>query len=416
MKNKIFIGAALLATASMFTACSDDNDSNPTLIQPTEFVLNTPAYANIDVDLAKTQTLELSWSQPKYTAENAPINATYEIQVSTTDSYNVSTDEAAADEENKKVADYVILNETATTCNIELPSSSLAKAIMELTKWDEANVPEVCPVYLRVNAYVAEGDKKLNPIASNSVKINVNPYYIELKDATPLMWYFVGNMFGGKWGSDIGVDALPMFLDPAFVYDKKTGTGEITYLNYFITGPYKENGESDEAGFKIQRADFNWDYGMTGDGSQYDKINYRNGGGDGGHIVAGADGYYLITLNTANNTATMVKQDIAPENYGNICIAGSFNGWGDTPMNAYNKDGVENHAWYYVLDVTDAQATFKIKTAGDWETGVNWGYDSNGGTVLNAVGQKGGGDITLTTGKYCISFNDINGVFSIVKL
>lgn len=98
MKNKIFIGAALLATASMFTACSDDNDSNPTLIQPTEFVLNTPAYANIDVDLAKTQTLELSWSQPKYTAENAPINATYEVQVSTTDSYNVSTDEAAADE------------------------------------------------------------------------------------------------------------------------------------------------------------------------------------------------------------------------------------------------------------------------------------------------------------------------------
>ena len=35
MKNKLLLGAVLVGTAGIFAACSDDNDSNPTLIQPT---------------------------------------------------------------------------------------------------------------------------------------------------------------------------------------------------------------------------------------------------------------------------------------------------------------------------------------------------------------------------------------------
>ena len=42
MKNKYIIGALLVGIISLFASCSDDNDSNPTLIQPKEFVLNTP--------------------------------------------------------------------------------------------------------------------------------------------------------------------------------------------------------------------------------------------------------------------------------------------------------------------------------------------------------------------------------------
>ena len=43
MKN--IIKSALLVVMSLFlmTACSDDNDSNPTIQSPTEFKLNTPA-------------------------------------------------------------------------------------------------------------------------------------------------------------------------------------------------------------------------------------------------------------------------------------------------------------------------------------------------------------------------------------
>lgn len=418
MKNKYIIGALLVGIISLFASCSDDNDSNPTLIQPKEFVLNTPAYANATIDLEKSTGLELTWSQPKYTADNAPINATYEVQVSPTNSFTVSTDEAAADESGEKVPDYAVLSNTTQKCNISASAEEMDKALVKILKWTEENVPAEQEMYVRVNAYILEGTSRLNPVASNSVKLNVKPYYIELKDAVPTMWYLVGNMFGAKWANDknIGVDALPMFLKPNFSYDKKTGAGEIEYTNYFLTGDYNDKAECDGAGFKILPASFNWDYSMNADGAKKGTIIYRNGGSDGGHIVAPEAGYYTITLNTADNTAKMEKYEGAVNNYGTIQISGSFNDWTDTAMLPYNTEGVENHAWYYVMDVPAGDtAQFKFKIAGSWET--SWGYGAEDGAI-NMYGkcESGGKNIGLAEGKYVISFNDITGAFSIVKL
>lgn len=420
MKNKYIIGALLVGIISLFASCSDDNDSNPTLIQPKEFVLNTPAYANATIDLEKSTGLELTWSQPKYTADNAPINATYEVQVSPTNSFTVSTDEAAADESGEKVPDYAVLSNTTQKCNISASAEEMDKALVKILKWTEGNVPAEQEMYVRVNAYILEGTNRLNPVASNSVKLNVKPYYIELKDAVPTMWYLVGNMFGGKWAGDksIGVDALPMFLKPNFSYDKKTGAGEIEYTNYFLTDEFDEKAESAVAGFKILPSSFDWDYSMDGGGKLKDNIAYRGStNSDGGHILAGADGYYTITLNTANNTATMVKYEGNVTNYGTIQIATSLDDFAsDTPMLPYNTEGVENHAWYYVMEVPAGQTvSFKFKIAGSWDT--NWGFGAEDGAV-NMYGkcEANGHNIGLTEGKYCISFNDITGAFSIVKL
>lgn len=420
MKNKYIIGALLVGIISLFASCSDDNDSNPTLIQPKEFVLNTPAYANATIDLEKSTGLELTWSQPKYTADNAPINATYEVQVSPTNSFTVSTDEAAADESGEKVPDYAVLSNTTQKCNISASAEEMDKALVKILKWTEENVPAEQEMYVRVNAYILEGTSRLNPVASNSVKLNVKPYYIELKDAVPTMWYLVGNMFGGKWAGDknIGVDALPMFLKPNFSYDKKTGAGEIEYTNYFLTDEFDEKAESAVAGFKILPSSFDWNYSMDGGGKLKDNIAYRGStNSDGGHILAGADGYYTITLNTANNTATMVKYEGNVTNYGTIQIATSLDDFAsDTPMLPYNTEGVENHAWYYVMEVPAGQTvSFKFKIAGSWDT--NWGFGAEDGAV-NMYGkcEANGHNIGLTEGKYCISFNDITGAFSIVKL
>lgn len=420
MKNKYIIGALLVGIISLFASCSDDNDSNPTLIQPKEFVLNTPAYANATIDLEESTGLELTWSQPKYTADNAPINATYEVQVSPTDSFTVSTDEAAADESGEKVPDYAVLSNTTQKCNISASAEEMDKALVKILKWTEENVPAEQEMYVRVNAYILEGTSRLNPVASNSVKLNVKPYYIELKDAVPTMWYLVGNMFGAKWANDknIGVDALPMFLKPNFSYDKKTGAGEIEYTNFFLTDEFDEKAESAVAGFKILPSSFDWDYSMDGGGKLKDNIAYRGStNSDGGHILAGADGYYTITLNTANNTATMVKYEGNVTNYGTIQIATSLDDFAsDTPMLPYNTEGVENHAWYYVMEVPAGQTvSFKFKIAGSWDT--NWGFGAEDGAV-NMYGkcEANGHNIGLTEGKYCISFNDITGAFSIVKL
>lgn len=424
MKNKYMMGALLLGIISLFASCSDDNDSNPTLIQPTEFTLNTPEYINSTIDLEKSTGLELTWSQPKYTADNAPINATYEVQVSPTNNFTVSTDEAAADESGEKVPDYAVLSNTTQKCDISASAEEMDKALVKILKWTEADVPAEQEMYVRVNAYILEDTKRLNPVASNSVKLNVKPYYIELKDAVPTMWYLVGNMFGAKWANDknIGVDALPMFLKPNFSYDKKTGAGEIEYTNYFLTGDYNDKAECDGAGFKILPSDFNWDYSMNAIlnneiSAKKGTIENRNGGADGGHIVAAEAGYYTITINTADNTAKMEKYEGNVTNYGNIQIATSLDDFAsDTPMLPYNTEGVENHAWYYVMEVPAGKTvSFKFKIAGSWDT--NWGYGAADGAI-NMYGkcEANGHNIGLAEGKYVISFNDITGSFSIVKL
>ena len=386
--------------------------------------MNTPAYANATIDLEKSTGLELTWSQPKYTADNAPINATYEVQVSPTNSFTVSTDEAAADESGEKVPDYAVLSNTTQKCNISASAEEMDKALVKILKWTEGNVPAEQEMYVRVNAYILEGTSRLNPVASNSVKLNVKPYYIELKDAVPTMWYLVGNMFGAKWANDknIGEDALPMFLKPNFSYDKKTGAGEIEYTNYFLTGDYNDKAECDGAGFKILPSDFNWDYSMNAIlnneiSAKKGTIENRNGGGDGGHIVAAEAGYYTITINTADNTAKMEKYEGNVTNYGTIQIATSLDDFAsDTPMLPYNTEGVENHAWYYVMEVPAGQTvSFKFKIAGSWDT--NWGYGAADGAI-NMYGkcEANGHNIGLAEGKYVISFNDITGAFSIVKL
>ena len=424
MKNKYIIGALLIGIISLFASCSDDNDSNPTLIQPKEFTLNTPEYANATIDLEHSTGLGLTWSQPKYTAENAPVNATYEVQVSPTNSFKVSTDEAAADESGEKVPDYAVLSNTTQKCNISASAEEMDKALVKILKWTEGNVPAEQEMYVRVNAYILEGTSRLNPVASNSVKLKVKPYYIELKDAVPTMWYLVGNMFGAKWAGNksIGEDALPMFLKPNFSYDKKTGAGEIEYTNYFLTGDYNDKAECDGAGFKILPSDFNWYYSMNAIlnneiSAKKGTIENRNGGGDGGHIVAAEAGYYTITINTADNTAKMEKYEGNVTNYGTIQIATSLDDFAsDTPMLPYNTEGVENHAWYYVMEVPAGQTvSFKFKIAGSWDT--NWGYGAEDGAI-NMYGkcEANGHNIGLAEGKYVISFNDITGAFSIVKL
>ena len=420
MKNKYMMGALLFGIISLFASCSDDNDSNPTLIQPTEFKLNTPEYANGFIDLEKSKELSFTWSQPKYTADNAPLNVTYEIQVSPKNSFTVSTDEAANDESGEKVADYDILSPTTQYCNATISAEEIDKSLVRVLKFKENEVPAELEVGIRINAYIVEGNKRLNPVISNVVTLKAKPYYIELKDATPIMWYLVGNMFGGKWGDkkeSIGDQSLPMFLKPNFRYDKKTGTGEIEYTNYFTTGTYKENGDVDGSGFKIQ-SDFDWVHSMNAQANTAGTIVYRATEGESGHCVAPTNGYYTITLNTANNTAKMEKYEGDVTDYGTIQIAGTFNDWADTPMLPYNTEGVENHAWYYVMEVPAGETVeFKFKIADGNAWGKSWGYGATNGAI-NMYGkcESGGNNIGLTEGKYVISFNDITGSFSIVKL
>lgn len=402
MKKNLLLGAMLICTAGLFTACSDDNDSNPTLIQPTEFVLNTPAYVNETVDLENSDALRLTWSQPQFTSDNAPINATYEIQVSPSGSFTVSAADAEAEEDGTLVADYAVIDKTYNTCYADMAASDLASALIKVAKWQDGAVPAEQEAYIRINAYVVEGTAKLNAVVSNVIKLSVNPYYIELKDAAPIMWYLVGDNFGdGAWSDKPGESSFPMFIQSGYTYDKATGAGEITYLNYFTTDSWK-----------IQPTDFNWEYGFMSSGSANEAV-YRNGGGDNGNIWCDPAGYYLVTIHTGQNTCKIELQDISPAVYSQICITGDFNDWTDADMTSVNKSG-ENHVWSYVLTVNEGEVKqIKFKIPGSWDT--NWGYGTDDGEVnICGKGTNGGKNIGVAEGIWVIMFNDITGEFSIV--
>ena len=107
----------LLAGALALTSCSDDRDSNPTLTQPTTFVLNNPAVGDAAVDLAQSKGIELSWSQPtEYTTGNAAVVATYTIELSADGSFTKKYDDNA-EEGGNEGADYIALLIQCACCN-----------------------------------------------------------------------------------------------------------------------------------------------------------------------------------------------------------------------------------------------------------------------------------------------------------
>ena len=290
MKKTLLLGTMLVGIASLFTACEDDRDSNPTLIQPTSLALNTPAYLNQTVSLENTSTLKLTWSQPKFTEDNAPVNATYEIQISPTNSFNTTVAEALADESGETVADYDVIPNTFQTCSGEMIGTDINTSLLQICKWTADNTPAEQSIFVRVLGYILEGTKKLNEVASNVVELKVKPYYRDLRDADPIMWYLLGNNIGdGSWstGNDkIGISTMPMFLIPGYKYDKATGEGDIQFINYFNTD-----------GFKINPSNLgDWDNGFMSGGSANTAV-FRDGAGDAGNIWVEPAGYYKIVIN-----------------------------------------------------------------------------------------------------------------------
>lgn len=63
----------LLGSLCAFTACEDDRDDNPTLIQPDSFLMNVPEKAEQGVDLKNTDSISLSWNSPVYTSNGSAV-------------------------------------------------------------------------------------------------------------------------------------------------------------------------------------------------------------------------------------------------------------------------------------------------------------------------------------------------------
>ena len=171
--KKIFKSTLLLLCGvALFTACADDNDSNPTLQSPTTFKLNTPAYAAMSTDLATSSSLAFTWSQPDY---GFPVAAQYQLQVSLDGNYTISVEEAEADETGTTKANYATIDATFTEAKGSIDAADVAKAMQQIAQWEPNQVPATQTLYVRATSTLVG-----STIYSNTVQLKTIPYYIDL--------------------------------------------------------------------------------------------------------------------------------------------------------------------------------------------------------------------------------------------
>jgi len=337
----------LICGIGLFAACSDDNDSNPTLQNPSTFTLNEPGYAALTVDLSTSTGIPFTWSQPDY---GFPVAAEYQLQVSLDGSF--TTDLASVGEGNETSANFATL---ATYYNI--PSGSmnpdqLSNAINKMSGWDEETVPETAVVYVRATATTNGAPV----IYSNVVTINVVPNLVVAPSYKEFI-YEIGNESG--WAT-----AYPM--------RSPEQDGVYTSFNW-LDGAFK---------FKPNEGDWNGDWGQDPAGEYGTLVD------DGEEDCNKPDGsfpdqvqpagFYQIQVNLADMTWKMSPIT-------SVSIIGNFNGWADDVDMTWNAD---ERCWQ--VKTSGVEGEYKFRANHDWA--INWGGSENAltqdGSNLNGDGAE----------------------------
>ena len=392
MKDILKSTLLLMCGMGLFAACADDNDSNPTIQQPTTFVLNEPGYASQLIALEFSDGISFTWSQPDY---GFPAEVSYDIQASLSGNFTVSTDEANADESGATIPDYAVVASGVNGGSGTVDPTYLDRNLVQIAQWTQDNIPDSQTIYIRL----AASTPGATTIYSNVVTINAAPFYIALKDAAPELWYLVGECIGdGSWGNsadNIGKAIFPLMTLADETYDKVTGKGVIAYTGFFPGGK----------GFKLVQIPGKWDDQWGAGDAGY----VKNDGGSG-NITVPSDGYYTVKLDTKNDVLTIEPYEGAPRAFTSMGMPGGYNGWdvNSNLMTAFDTYGGENHAW---------SATFEAGEDGELKFAANGGWDFNWGAASFPYGQgtQNGPNIPYAAGSYTVFLNDITGQFMFIE-
>lgn len=262
MKN-IATFAFLLAGMLSFSACDSDRDSNPVLQEPTEFILNTPAYVNTTYDLSNSKSIELTCSQPDF-GYTAPV--VYSIEVSLTEDF----------------ANPVRLDTRYTTAKMAVDASEMAVALTNMAVADgktEGDFPITTSMYVRAIAELNSATEMISSITSNVIALpSVRTEFALPPVVLPTKLYLIGDFCGWDWGKS--VEMIPC-------HDGTTGTfWSLVYL-------------PKDSGVKFNTATA-WDGNEVGFAGCEQKDNFGAGLSDnGGNIGVGKAGWYLIVIRSA---------------------------------------------------------------------------------------------------------------------
>lgn len=368
-----------------FSSC-EDQDTTPVMQEPTEFVLNTPAYVNGTYDLEHSTTLELTCSQPDYGFTAA---TSYAVEVSLTNVFDGK--------------ESVVLGTTYSTARMNVDVAEFAAALTSLaTAADpdltEEDFPMVTEVYVRLVAKLTNSGK--GEIASNVIILpNVRMHYALPAVNLPEELYLIGQCNGWDWGAAYAF--VPAYDNPNTA-DKKM-FWRLAYLPA-------------EGGLKLN---FNkdWDGNEVGYAGVKCVDNASAGvkASDDGNIVVTTGGWYLVVVDMTLNGRNYVYNvqfnapnvylmgSNAPVNDWSIADANLFSVPADadgsfvSPKFAYDTDGdggvracvnIPGHDWWKTeFMVFDGVLKYRA-TGGDQER-----VNGKKGQVLKINFTKGTGSI-----------------------
>ena len=341
MKNIFKSTLLLLSTVFLFAACADDNDSNPTLLKPTTFVLNETPYATSVIDLATSTGIPFTWNQPNY---GFPIVTQYQFQV------GVAKGNAQQ---------FATIDDVFTTASGILNANKVASAINELMGWTElteeeaAQLPATVSTLVRLAAHTAGTDT----IFSNTVSLTLVPSLVVAPSFSEFI-YMMGNFNG--WSDPVAL--------------RSPAQDGIYSCFHWLDG-----------GFKFRPNDNNWDgdWGQDPAGAYgtliVDGEEDCNDPGKSFPDQAQPAGFFKIDVDM-----TTMTWSISPIT--SVSIIGGFNGWADDVEMTYNTDG-----GYWEVTTSEVEGEFKFRANHDWA--INWG-----GTA-DALTQDGS-NLSLDAGTY----------------
>lgn len=264
MKNIIKSALLVVMSLTLMTACSDDNDSNPSIQTPTEFKLNTPALVNTPIDLANSSKIMLTCSQPNY---GYTASVQYTVQVAT----------------DENMTDAVELSETSNSAKVAIDAASLASTLTNIYVQKgktEADFPMDVKAYFRLKANIVTSNGNVvegTEILSNVVSLNNIHLLFSLPPVNlPKNVYVVGNFCDWKWDN---------CFDMVQVYGTEDTFWHLVYI--------------DDSGIKFNTAEA-WNNnevgyaGITVSGDCKDDII-----DNGGNIASKNPGWYLVIVTTS---------------------------------------------------------------------------------------------------------------------
>ena len=264
MKNIIKSALLVVMSLTLMTACSDDNDSNPTIQSPTEFKLNTPALENTPIDLANSSKIILTCSQPNY---GYTASVQYTVQVAT----------------DENMTDAVELSETSSSAKVAISADLLASALTNIyveKGKTEADFPMDVKAYFRLKANIVTSNGNVvegTEILSNVVSLNKIHLLFSLPPVNlPKNVYVTGSFCDWDWAKS---------FDMVQVYGTEDTFWRLVYI--------------DDSGIKLNTAT-EWNgsevgfAGITVSGDCKDEIIDKDG-----NIASSKPGWYLVIVTTS---------------------------------------------------------------------------------------------------------------------